>query len=116
MDIYHIWFDLKPGTSDTQFVERLNAYLGRLVADEKIHCFRVMRKKLGLGPAELGDFHVTIEVTDLAALDQAFNYVARRAGEVEGLHAAVNQLVQNARFALYRDFPDPVRERGEERF
>ncbi|HVW28306.1 MAG TPA: DUF6614 family protein [Polyangiaceae bacterium] len=116
MDVYHIWFDLKPGTSDTQFVERLNAYLGHLVAEEKIRSFRVTRKKLGLGPPELGDFHVTIEVTDLAELDKAFNHVARRAGEVEGLHAAVNQHVQNARFALYRDFPDPVRERGEERF
>jgi hypothetical protein len=28
----------------------------------------------------------------------------------------VNQLVKNASFALYRDFPDPFRERGQERF
>ena len=28
----------------------------------------------------------------------------------------VNSLVTNATFALYRDFPDPVRQTGEERF
>jgi hypothetical protein len=116
MDIYHIWFDLKPGTSDVQFVERVQAYLGHLAEQGKIHSFRITRKKLGLAPPGYGDFHVTIEVTDLSGLDAAFQYVATRAGEVEGLHAAVNQLVQNARFALYRDFPDPVRKRGEERF
>lgn len=116
MDVYHIWFDLKPGTSDTQFVERVDQYLGHLVAQGKIQSFRVTRKKLGLAPPGFGDFHVTIEVTSLAELENAFQYVASRAGEVEGLHAAVNQLVENARFALYRDFPDKVRERGEERF
>jgi hypothetical protein len=116
MDIYHIWFDLKPGTSDTQFVERTQAYLGHLVEQQKVHSFRITRKKLGFAPPGYGDFHVMIEVANLAGLDAAFEYVATRAGEVEGLHAAVNQLVQNARFALYRDFPDPVRQRGQERF
>ena len=28
----------------------------------------------------------------------------------------VNALVQNLTFALYRDFPDPVRQRGQEKF
>ena len=116
MDIYHIWFDLKPGTPDVQFVERTQAYLGHLVEEQKIHSFRITRKKLGFAPAGWGDFHVMIEVANLAGLDAAFEYVATRAGEVEGLHAAVNQLVQNARFALYRDFPDPLRQRGQERF
>jgi len=116
MDIYHAWFDLKPGTSDVQFVDRVQAYLGHLVSEAKIHSFRITRKKLGLAPPEFGDFHVMIEVANLAELDTAFQYVAHRAGAVEGLHASVNQLVQNARFALFRDFPDPVRERGQERF
>jgi hypothetical protein len=57
-----------------------------------------------------------IEVTDLAQLDDAFSLVATRAGEVEGVHHGVNSLVQNVQFALYRDFPDEVRQRGEEKF
>jgi hypothetical protein len=30
------------------------------------------------------------------------------------VHVGINSLVQDAVFALYRDFPDPVRHRGEE--
>jgi hypothetical protein len=116
MDIYNVWFDLKPGTSDVKFVEHAQAYLGHLVSAGKIQGFRIMRRKLGLGPPGLGEFHVAIEVTGLAELDAAFQHVATRAGPVEGLHASVNQLVQNASFALYRDFPDPFRERGQEKF
>ena len=39
-----------------------------------------------------------------------------RSEPVEGFHHAVNSLVTDVFFALYRDFPDPVRQRGEEKF
>ena len=39
-----------------------------------------------------------------------------RAGEVEAFHFGVNSLVTDARFALYRDFPDKGRETGGEMF
>jgi hypothetical protein len=116
MDVYHVWFDLKPGTSDVTFVEHAQGYLGHLVTAKKIQGFRITRRKLGFSPPGMGEFHVMIETENLAELDSAFQHVARRSGEVEGLHAAVNQLVTNARFALYRDFPDPFRERGGEKF
>ncbi|HEY5622229.1 MAG TPA: DUF6614 family protein [Gammaproteobacteria bacterium] len=32
------------------------------------------------------------------------------------MHHAVNSKVKNVKFALYRDFPDPGRKSGEERF
>ena len=57
-----------------------------------------------------------IETKNLAQLDAAFHAVASRREPVEGVHFGVNSLVQNATFALYRDFPDPVRHLGEERF
>ena len=57
-----------------------------------------------------------IEVTGLAQLDAAFGHVAARAEPVEGLHHCVNRLVSQVKFALYRDFPDPQRKTGEERF
>jgi hypothetical protein len=116
MDIYHVWCDLKPGISDIQFAEHASAYLEDLKTAGFIQGWRVTRRKLGLGPAELGDFHVMIEVSGLAQLDHAFERVACRSEPVEGFHFAVNSLVQNARFGLYRDFPDPVRQRGQERF
>ena len=116
MDLYHIFFDLKPGERDLPFVERVHTYLGHLVSEQKIQTYRVTRRKLGLGPAALGEFHVIIEVNDLAELDNAFRYVAKRSGAVEGFHAAVNQFVTNLTFALYRDFPDAFRDAGNEQF
>lgn len=35
---------------------------------------------------------------------------------VESIHFDVNSLAADAVFALYRDFPDAVRRRGEEKF
>ena len=116
MDIYHTWFDLKPGVSDLQFAESLGHYLGKLRADGRIASYRLTRRKLALGGDGLGEFHVAIEVEDLAQLDRAFTAVSERANPVESLHAAVNQSVSGFRAALYRDFPDPHRKRGEERF
>lgn len=116
MDIYHIWCNLKPGLSDSAFSERIGAYLGHLEEQGAIAGWRLTRRKLGLAPPELGDFHIMIEVRDLAQLDAAFARAAARRDPVEGLHFAVNSMVSDARFALYRDFPDAVRERGDEKF
>ena len=57
-----------------------------------------------------------IDVDDMAQLETAFQRVASRAGVVEEFHHHVNSLVDNARFALYRDFPDAPRKTGEEKF
>lgn len=116
MDIYHIWCNLKPGVGDVEFSDRVSAYLDHLRAQGLIGGWRLTRRKLGLGPRELGEFHLMLEVRDLAQLEAAFARVARRSEPVEGLHFGVNSLVTDATFALYRDFPDEVRERGQERF
>jgi hypothetical protein len=116
MDLYHIWCDLKPGVRDSAFSAAISRYLDHLKADKKIESWRLTRRKLGLGPPGIGEFHVVIETRDLAQLDAAFNAVASRREPVEGVHFGVNSLVQNATFALYRDFPDPVRHLGEEKF
>jgi hypothetical protein len=116
MDIYHVWCNLKPGLRDAEFSDRIGAYLGRLKEQGLLQGWRLTRKKLGLGPRELGDFHLMIEIKDMAQLDQAFALVAARRNPIEGLHFAVNSMVTDATFALYRDFPDTVRHRGEEKF
>jgi len=116
MDLYHIWFNLKPGVRDVELCDRIHAYLGHLVSDRRIEKYRITRRKLGFGPPSLGEFHVTIETTDLGQLEKAFQRVATRSGEVEGLHASVNQHVTDFVAALYRDFPDAVRARGDEKF
>jgi hypothetical protein len=116
VDHYHIWCNLKPGVSDVAFAESVDRYLGALKQSDRIAGFRVARRKLGLGPPQLGEFHITVDVRDLAQLDTAFREVSARSGVVEDLHAAVNQSARDLTFALYRDFPDPHRQRGQERF
>jgi hypothetical protein len=116
MDIYHVWCDLKPGVTDTDFAERVAAYLGHLKNDGLIEGWRLTRRKLGLAPAEFRESHLMIETSGLAQLQSAFERVASRDDPVESLHFDINALAANAVFALYRDFPDAVRRRGEEKF
>ena len=116
MDQYHVWCNLRPGISDVGFADAVQGYLGRLQADGFISGFRLSRRKLGFGPPQLGEFHLVVEVQDLAQLDTAFRTVSQRAGAIEGLHAAVNRSVCDFTAALYRDFPDAHRTRGQEQF
>lgn len=116
MDTYHVWCDLREGVSDLTFAQAVAAWMEHLVAERCIHSWRLTRRKLGLGPSDLGEFHLAIDVRDLAQLDQAFHAASSRAQPAEGLHHAVNSLVRSARFALYRDFPDGQRRHGEELF
>lgn len=83
--------------------------MGHLKSEGLIAGYRLTRRKLGLGLPELGEFHIVIETENLSQLEDAFQAAAARRGEFEELHAAVYRSVKNARFALYRDFPDAVR-------
>ena len=69
-----------------------------------------------MAPAEFREFHLMIETNGLQQLEEAFEHVAGRREPVEGVHFGVNSLATNVRFALYRDFPDAFRHRGEEKF
>jgi len=116
MNLYHGFANLKPGVGDIEFAEAFMAYMSYLKDKGYIEGWRLTRSKLGLGIKELGEFHFMIEFKDLAHLDQAFGDVSTRAGDTERVHHGVNSLIANVRFGLYRDFPDPNRVRGEERF
>ena len=116
MDIYHVWCDLQPGSSDLEFAERVSHFLDSLRAAGKLASYRITRRKLGFAPADLHEFHLMLEFDGLAQLDAAFGTVAARDAPIEGLHHAVNSQAARVRFALYRDFPDPERKRGEELF
>jgi hypothetical protein len=116
MDYYQVWFDLKAGVKDTDFARGLATYMGHLKERGLIEGWKLSRRKLGLAPSELGEFHLIIETKNLAQLDEAFSHVAARSEPVEGIHFDVNSKVQNIRYGLYRDFPDPGRREGEEKF
>ncbi|HWL41918.1 MAG TPA: DUF6614 family protein [Ilumatobacter sp.] len=114
MDVYEISVDLKPGVRDVEFVAALDTYLGGLAANGWIESWRLLRRKLGLGMGS--EFKILIETRDLAQLDAAFTAVSTRSDPIEGQHHGVNSLVTNFHAALYRDFPDPHRQAGQERF
>jgi hypothetical protein len=114
MDVYELSVDLRPGERDLNLVAALDHYLGALAAQGLIESWRLLRRKLGLGGDS--EFKVLIETRDLAQLDAAFAFVAARDEPIEHLHHDVNSLVTNFRAALWRDFPDPQRVRGQERF
>ncbi|MBV9251236.1 MAG: hypothetical protein JO227_18540 [Acetobacteraceae bacterium] len=116
MDIYHAWCDLKPGVSDTEFATKVAAYMEHLKEQGLIQAWRLTRRKLGLAPPCLREFHLMIEVLNLTQLEQAFQRAAGRREPVEGFHFGVNSMAQDVMFALYRDFPDPFRHSGQERF
>ncbi len=109
MNDYEVWFNLKDSHADLEFARAVDEYLGYLVREKLIAGYRLTRRKLGFGPSELGEFHISISTESLAQLEDAFSVVARRSGELERLHARVYSAITDARFALYRDFPDPQR-------
>lgn len=111
MDHYLIWCDIKPEVGDLDFVAALDHYLGWLQAHGHVEGHRVTRRKLGFGPAGLGDWMIDIQTRDLAQLESAFQQAATRTGEVEDRHSGVFTKVRNVTFGLYRDFPDAVRAR-----
>lgn len=116
MDIYHIWCNLKPGVGDIEFAESVCAYLEHLKERRDLEGYRITRCKLGLRPPQLREFHIMLEFDDLAQMQKAFDQVSSRADPVETLHHLVNSKVEDVFFALYRDFPDDSRVRGEEKF
>lgn len=114
--VYQGFFDLKPGVRDLAFAEAVDGYLGHLKEQGLIESWRLLRRKLGLGPKELGEFQLVMEFAGLEQLDRAFARVSARTDPIEGLHHAVNSQVARISFSLYRDFPDPQRDSGQERF
>src|SRR5437660_9353396 len=89
MDIYHAWFDLKPGVSDTEFSDRLAAYMNHLKAEGLMQSWRLTRRKLGLSAAPVGEFHLMMEFSGLAQLARAFNQVGRRRATADTVHVRV---------------------------
>jgi len=116
MDVYEIWFNLRDGVSDMAFAEAARGYLDHLKAAGHLASWRLTRRKPGLGPSLLPEFHLSLDFDGLARLDGAFVSVSTRAHPVEGFHHAVNGKVKDTVFALYRDFPDAHRVIGQERF
>ena len=109
-DIYHIWADKKKGISDIDFANNMRKFLQHLVDEGKMNSFRVTRCKLGFRSIQdLPEWHMMMEFDNMAQLDNAFNRVVPRKGELEKEHISFNKFVEdNIQHALYRDWPDAI--------
>ena len=106
MNIYNIWFDLKPETDEAYFASALTKFLTHMRDQNTISSWRISRCKLGFRPNELPEFHILIETDNLEQLDSAFNLAISHQPVTDRLHFDVNSKVKNLKFALYRDWPD----------
>ncbi len=109
MNIYHVWCNLKESRRDIEFAENVRALMEHMIASGDMKAWRLTRRKLGFGPAELGEFHITMEFPSLVELDATFGEMAKRTGELEDLHRKVFTMVTDFRSGLSRDFPDAER-------
>jgi hypothetical protein len=116
MDVYHVWCSLKDDVGDLEFAAAVRRYLEHLQGGGLILGYRITRRKLGLAPAHLPEWHITLDFDNLSQIDNAFDQVSSRTDPIESFHHAVNSKVREVFFALYRDFPDPGRVVGQEKF
>ena len=108
MDIYHIWCEKTEGISDVTWVNNMRGFLQHLVDEGKMESFRITRCKMGFRSiADMPEWHIMMEFTNMAQMDAAFSRVAPKAGELEQKHQSFNQFVAgNIQHALFRDWPD----------
>ena len=89
MNYYHLWVDLLETQKAMEFCRAVDDYLGHLREQKLIEGHQCTRRKLGFGPPELGEFHVVIEVKDMAQFERTFKAVARPDEKTARLHANV---------------------------
>lgn len=107
MDIYHIWADKKDGIKTDVWFSHMQGFLDALVEKGVMQDYRITRMKLGFRSIDsLPEWHIMMEFSGLAQLDEAFKYVKPQEGELEDMHSGFNKWVTNVQHALYRDWPD----------
>jgi hypothetical protein len=108
MDIYHVWANKTSDISDRDWVDNLRSFLDHLVSEQRMVSYRITRCKMGFRSiADMPEWHIMMEFTDMAQLDSAFKRVAPLQGELEEKHRSFNQFVgDDIQHALFRDWPD----------
>jgi hypothetical protein len=108
MDIYHVWCDKKGDISDIEWVVNMKSFLDHLVSENKMTSYRITRCKMGFRSMDIPEWHIMMEFTDMAQLENAFKRVAPLEGELETKHVSFNQFAENLQHAYYRDWPDQI--------
>ncbi|KAA0921001.1 hypothetical protein FLO80_02180 [Aquicoccus porphyridii] len=109
MNLYTCSIDLANDAKALAFAHAVSEWMGFLQAEGVIGHWRLFRRKLNLASDSHRDFILHIEVADLAQLDRAFRLSGSHDDHVATLYSAVNTLIAQEEFGLYRPFPDPER-------
>jgi len=107
---YNIWVDLKPGVHDLAMIKAAQIYLQGFIEREEMVSYFVNRRTFGFGIEGVGEFYFRLSFENMTQMESALGSAARRSGVVEQQHADLYTKVTNFKAALYRDFPDEVRE------
>ena len=108
MDIYHIWADKKGDIGDSDWVSNMRDFLDHLIQENKMVSYRITRCKMGFRSMDIPEWHIMMEFTDMAQLENAFKRVAPLEGDLETKHRSFNQFAENLQHAYYRDWPDQI--------
>ena len=109
-DLYTIWADKQGDITDLEGVNGMKSFFDHLVFEGKMESYRITRCKMGFRSIEnLPEWHIMMEFTGMAQMDNAFKRVAPLEGELETKHKSFNQFVSgNIQHALFRDWPDAL--------
>jgi hypothetical protein len=111
MNHFHIWCNLKSDSDPNRFSESVREFLSYLHERELIEGYYIARRKFLLDGPPMGEFDVTVEFLDMPQVDRAFEFVAAAGDDVVGLHEPIMAMVKDVFTALYRDFPEPRKQR-----
>ncbi|WP_137700430.1 DUF6614 family protein [Marimonas lutisalis] len=109
MNLYTCSIDLKDDAKALAFAHAVSEWMGFLQSKGVIGGWRLLRRKLNLASDSHRDFILHVEVANLAQLDDAFRLSGSHDEHVATLYRAVNTLIAEEEFGLYRPFPDPER-------
>jgi hypothetical protein len=84
MDLYTIWANKEGDITDIDWVNGMKSFFDHLISEGKMHSYRITRCKMGFRSiADMPEWMIIMEFTDMAQMDSAFRRVAPLEGELE---------------------------------
>jgi hypothetical protein len=101
---YHVWFNLKPGVSESSGLEVVSCYLSGLSGAAEAAGFQLLKNKGAAPRSKLPAYHALVEFADSAALGAAMKNQAGR-GIHSGGHGRVVDVVCDFHVEIFEHVP-----------
>ena len=106
MNLYHCMIELRQDSRALAFAKAVDGWMSLLQSRGLITGWRLMRRKFGLASGTHPDFLLEVEVSGLAALDDAFAALAAADDEAGQRYDLMHQMIAHVDTGLYRPYPD----------